>query len=499
MNKKTIALLIISILCISIFGILLGVRYGTADNKKVLTTDQMSSMPSVEGDYRSINNWATVETTPFEGVRISEILSKAGAGEGAEIKIIASDGYFWPKVNEKLTPEDLGKENPGGLYPIMAFKMDGKTLDPEPEGTGPLRLVMPQYKEDDVNKPSWISNVRLIEVGPLSKAEKKGFDEKKVPVDEVWIYGKIGAVYPYGLWLPLIFAGLGLIFGGAAMFELLRKRKPTVKGQTALLIFLCIALCMILLPSPALKAGELTGAGAFTFSVSDLKAMPATSAHYTFLKSQPPYTYYEADYTGVALTYLLEEKLQLVTGATTVTVKASDGYYKSLDLSQVRATYPGGLKVIIAYAKGGSALTGDEGPLRLIVPQTVQGNKDQGGDMNTPNCVRMVNAVEVSPIPAGESAISAPGGSLAVYGAVTARQAEQPATPAAATTTTEQQAAAQAQAQGTVPGQEAVQSTLPAGQVEPSVYARRMVLCSLSLGLSTTIPRFTYLPLILLR
>jgi hypothetical protein len=111
-----------------------------------------------------------------------------------------------------------------------------------------------------------------------------------------------------------------------------------------------------------------------------------------------------------------------------VRVLARDGYAVSLTLSQVQATYPGGLKAIIAYQKGGSPLTGDEGGLRLIVPQSTPGKKDQGGDANTPLCARMIYAVEVVPVPVGEQPPSAgevPEGSLAVYGAVST-QTDQP-------------------------------------------------------------------------
>ena len=66
--------------------------------------------------------------------------------------------------------------------------MNGAALEPEPSGSGPLRLVMPQYAETDVNKPSWVSNVRLIEVGPLERGASQP-DAASVPLDQVWLYG----------------------------------------------------------------------------------------------------------------------------------------------------------------------------------------------------------------------------------------------------------------------------------------------------------------------
>ncbi|MBN2169003.1 MAG: molybdopterin-dependent oxidoreductase [Actinobacteria bacterium] len=496
MNKRVIFISILLILFISSFGLLLGFRYAGIASVRVLTVGEISSMPFVDGDYRSINNWATIENTTFKGVRVIDILNEAGAKDDAEIKIISPDGYFWPAVGDTLTPADFNEENPQGLYPVIAFEMDGKTLDPEPKGTGPLRLVMPQYNEEDVNKPSWVSNIRLIEVGPVPEDGEKAPDAGKVPADEVWLYGSVGAVYPYGLWLPLLFAGLALIAGGFLMFEIAKKHKWFGKGQVAFVVCLCLAACLTFLPSSVSTAHEYSGAGGFTFSVSDLRAMPACSGHYSFLKSQPPYTYYEEDYTGVALSYLLEEKLQLVSGASSVAIKATDGYSKSLSLSQIRTTYPGGLKIILAYAKGGSSLVGDEGPLRLIVPQAVQGNKDQGGDMNTPMCIRMVNAIEVSPMPAGESPANAPSGGLAVYGSVTARQAPEPAPPAPATDTQQPAAQPQEQAQSTVPGVDPGAVTAEGADKIKTI--KNIQICSFTMAFALTGIGYAYLPMLLL-
>lgn len=498
MNKRVISLAIIFIISISAFGILLGLRFALSNSTRVLTVDEINEMPQVEGNYRSINNWATIENTEFSGIRVVYLLDEAGAKSDAEIKIIAPDGYFWPAVGDTLTPEDLGRENPEGLSPIFALEMDGKALDSEPKGTGPLRLVMPQYEEEDVNKPSWVSNIRLIEVGPLSSDNGNVPKINDVPVDEVWLYGNIDSTYPYGIWLPLLFAGLALLSGGLLMIETARNRKWFGKGHVALLLCLCLVACLAFLPSTVSTAEELSGSGTFTFSKSDITSMPAFSGHYTFLKSQPPYTYYEEDYTGVSLSYLLEEKLQLVTGATSVIIKAKDGYQKTLSLSQVRATYPGGLKVLIAYAKDGSPLVGDEGPFRLIVPQSVQGNKDQGGEMNTPLCVRMVNAIEVSPMPAGEAPVSPPAGGLAVYGSVTARQAPEPAPAPAAE---EQQPAAQPQEpQGTTPEAQATeeQGVVAEGTIDELGYIKGIQICSLSLTLSITGILYFFMPLAML-
>jgi hypothetical protein len=227
--------------------------------------------------------------------------------------------------------------------------------------------------------------------------------------------------------------------------------------------------------------------GRRTFSMGELIAMPAFAGHYTFLKSQEPFTYYEEDYKGVPLSYLIEEKLSISPGASGVKVIARDGYEISMSLVQVRKTYPGGLKIIIAYEKSGAPLAGDEGPLRLIVPQNVPGSKDQGGESNTPLCARMIYAVEVQPLPDGEQAPEAsevPEGSLAVCGAVSEPAPQPQPTPTPVTpqpvTPVDPGANGQAQSQGgtatTAPGSTA--TMILSGDAAKAFSANWMVLAA---------------------
>jgi DMSO/TMAO reductase YedYZ molybdopterin-dependent catalytic subunit len=391
--------------------------------RTVLSYDEVLEQPAVSAVYHSINNWQTVEDTWFEGVVLYSMLEGQGIeDEGAQVKLIASDEYFWPAVGTVLTLGDLKRPNQAGVYPLLAYEMNGEMLQPEPDGSGPLRLVMPQYAEDEINKPSWVSNVRLIEIGPLD-GESEALDPSEVPTDEIWLYGNIGAVYRYSLALPLSLLVFGIILLVGALILAIGGRGKGEKGPGTAVVVLIASLlaCSGCLAAIGGSTHCLADPGSRVFSMSELKSMPSFSGHYTFLKSQEPYTYYEDDYKGVPLSYLIEEKMNLLPSATEVVIRARDNYSKTLSLSQVRATYPGGLKVIIAYERNGEPLSGDESGLRLVVPQTVQGDKDHGGDANTPLCVRMVYAVEVAPIPAGEQqpyAGSVSTGSLAVYGSV---------------------------------------------------------------------------------
>jgi DMSO/TMAO reductase YedYZ molybdopterin-dependent catalytic subunit len=451
-------LVLISVLLVVVAAALFVVEYSLADHTRVFNVGDIKALPSVSGAYRSINRWKTVQTFSFKGVPFYRLLAQAGVTDGkATVTIISPDGYFWPGPKGKLTVAELKRTNSLGLIPVIAYQMDGSALDPEPDGTGPLRYVAPQYSQDEENKPSWVSNARVVQVGPTAKGVKAP-NAKKVPSDEIWISGSIPSVFPFSIFIPVGIAVAGLVGLVVGLFIAFRKRGSKDVSAAAAGVLLCL-----LVSSAVFGIGgprTCQAATSVTFSKTDLESMPATSGHYTFLKQQPPYTYYEADYTGVALSYLLEQKLNLDAGASGVVVKCTDGFSVNLTLGQVNNTYPGGLKIILAYAKGGAALAGDEGPLRLIVPQTTPGNHDQGGDPNTPSCARMVNVIEVTPAAGVAAPVSVPSGSVAVFGAVTSpapanpSPAPQPQGQATTTTTQQtqaQQAAAAARAQANAP------------------------------------------------
>lgn len=418
--KRSRLLVYISVLLLLVAALLFGLNIALAGDVKTLSVEDVRAMPSSGGGYRSINNWKTVETTSFEGVSVCGLLDGCGVtDDGASIKIWAPDGYFWPALGDTLTVKELKKKGIGGLPPLIAYEMSGKALDPEPDGTGPLRYVAPQYSIDDTNKPSWVSNVRLIEVGPLGKGAKPP-DAKKIPAGEVCVYGNIPPVYPISMMLPLAFGAAGLAVLLMSLITVIASRSSRRHLRSA--VSALLAACLLAGTALALSGGTVRAQESAVFSNGELASMPAFSGHYTFLKQLPPYSYYETDYTGVPVSYLVNEKLRLAPGSSGVVIRARDGYAVTLSLEQVNKTYPGGLKLIIAYAKGGQPLAGDEGPIRLIVPQNKQGTRDQGGDANTPLCARMIFAVEVTPVPAGVSVPSpgsVPSGSLAVYGSVT--------------------------------------------------------------------------------
>jgi len=122
-------------------------------------------------------------------------------------------------------------------------------------------------------------------------------------------------------------------------------------------------------------------------SMAELKAMPATEG-YGGWKNQLENITAPTPWKGVSLRALMD----LVGGSGSVTVVASDGYGATLSADQAggsvntydaatgQATSGVAVKVIIAYAKGGAALSSGEGPLRLAFV-TSENNQVTDSDM----------------------------------------------------------------------------------------------------------------------
>ncbi len=136
--------------------------------------------------------------------------------------------------------------------------------------------------------------------------------------------------------------------------------------------------------SKGLVALKLSGpSGTKQLSLADLRAMSATSG-YGGWKNDLSNITGPVSWTGVSLKSLTE----LVGGGGSVTVVASDGYSQMLSSGQAAgqvtmfdpgsgetvSSINGSLRVIVAYAKDGAALSSSEGPLRLAF---VSSAKDQ--------------------------------------------------------------------------------------------------------------------------
>lgn len=212
-------------------------------------------------------------------------------------------------------------------------------------------------------------------------------------------------------------------------------------------VLLVTVLMLAALPSAALAAGAAPAAaerkvdsatGATpnyrTFQQQDLKAMPYSGGHYTILKNKPPYTYFEQDWYGVNLSYLLDVEVGLKAGTTGIKVIAADGYSVTLTPDEMRNANSQGLFAHLAWKKGPVGKTGGpyteldsttEGPFRLVTPQTPKTGPWPGGSPNWQMSVSMVRAIEIDPTPPGLLAVdpaTVPSNQILVYGNILNRR-----------------------------------------------------------------------------
>ena len=233
--------------------------------------------------------------------------------------------------------------------------------------------------------------------------------------------------------------------------------------RKTLIIFLMLALCagtlFAALVGPVAEP-DIAVAGdpdphTRVFTEAYLKALPSSSGHYTLTKSSSPYNYFEQDWKGVDLSYLLETEVGLAAGTTGIKIQADDGYGRNHSLDDMRgASNPRGLKTLLAYMYAAASadnphapdpvgapwvapLTPDtlvsnaDGPFRSVLPQTVEGPSSlnaaysppgNGTSGNWSKSVKMVRAIEVLPLPAGMTELNAaqlgalPDDQVLVYG-----------------------------------------------------------------------------------
>jgi hypothetical protein len=162
--------------------------------------------------------------------------------------------------------------------------------------------------------------------------------------------------------------------------------------------------------------------------------MPYSGGNYTILKSKPPYTFYNQDYFGASLSYLLDVEVGLKTGTTGIKVIGADGYSVTLSPAQMRSANSQGLSALLAWRKGDVNKTGGpyaeldsttEGPFRLVVPQSPNVGPYPGGTPNWNMSVSMVRAIEIIPTPPGLPAVdpaTVPSSEILVYGNVLNRR-----------------------------------------------------------------------------
>ena len=151
--------------------------------------------------------------------------------------------------------------------------------------------------------------------------------------------------------------------------------------------------------APADAIITISGSGVeqeIEFSLADLQGINAgvATADY-FYKGKDPEQGTET-YTGVLLSYLVDNHIRLKPEAKKLTITSADGYAVVYSLSAVRATYidenvPGkALYMMLAWKCDGTDIESVDGsPLKLIMGQQI------AGEYNRTNWVRNVVKIEV--------------------------------------------------------------------------------------------------------
>ncbi|HEY3369176.1 MAG TPA: molybdopterin-dependent oxidoreductase [Symbiobacteriaceae bacterium] len=126
-------------------------------------------------DFHCVTGWSVLHVT-WEGVRLSDLLKRAGAGaDAAYVKFYSGDGEYTDTLPISVArAEDV----------MLAYVMDGSPL-PTPLG-GPVRLIVPRmYGYKSVK---WVNGVELIAAAESGYWEQRGY-----PAD-AWVQGETGGL-----------------------------------------------------------------------------------------------------------------------------------------------------------------------------------------------------------------------------------------------------------------------------------------------------------------
>jgi DMSO/TMAO reductase YedYZ molybdopterin-dependent catalytic subunit len=137
---------------------------GLVERPAKLAFSELSELPvtRMTADFRCVEGWS-VEDVRWEGVRVSELLSRVRPQErGTTVIFHASGGVYADAIpiEDALDPRAL-----------LAFRMDGAPL--EPRQGRPLRLVLPWmygYKG-----PKWVERVELTDRPFTGYWEQRGY------------------------------------------------------------------------------------------------------------------------------------------------------------------------------------------------------------------------------------------------------------------------------------------------------------------------------------
>ena len=139
---------------------------GLVDAPVTLTIDDLRAMPATRmtKDFQCVTGWR-VHDVKWVGVRLADVMDKAGVKEGAwGVRLFSFDGIY----TETLTMDQARRKDV-----IVAYEMEGKPVS-SAHG-GPVRLyVAPMYGYKSIK---WLDRIEVTEVAPPAGYwELRGYD-----------------------------------------------------------------------------------------------------------------------------------------------------------------------------------------------------------------------------------------------------------------------------------------------------------------------------------
>lgn len=139
---------------------------GSVATPLTLTYDDLLAMPAatVTRDFQCVTGWR-VHDVEWKGVRLSDVLDRAGADPNAQgVRFMSFDGVY----TESLTMEQARRDDV-----LVAYEMEDKPVS-RAHG-GPVRmLVAPMY---GYKSTKWLGSIEVTEgLAPVGYWEVRGYD-----------------------------------------------------------------------------------------------------------------------------------------------------------------------------------------------------------------------------------------------------------------------------------------------------------------------------------
>jgi DMSO/TMAO reductase YedYZ molybdopterin-dependent catalytic subunit len=139
---------------------------GHVDSPATLTLDDLRALPATRmtKDFQCVTGWR-VHSVPWVGVRLADLLDKAGVKDGAQgVRFLSFDGAY----TETLTMDQARRDDV-----IVAYEMEGKPVS-SAHG-GPVRLyVAPMYGYKSIK---WLETIEVSPTVPRNGYwEVRGYD-----------------------------------------------------------------------------------------------------------------------------------------------------------------------------------------------------------------------------------------------------------------------------------------------------------------------------------